>query len=292
MLLFVIFLYSGSVCGDLSRVSSCVIDDANDDSEGDISCSRISPGGNRYYVPVVDAAFTPFVKQIFESLDSCLKFYKEYGRYCGFDVRKGCDKRDEKGTTILKHFVCSREGFNDLFRNKIVRGRRTVSRRCGCKARVVLKLMECNKYAVHNFVEEHNHPFVDESCRQFLRVNRKMTVGLRSIIFDAAKVNIGCSKSFSLAKEMYGGYSNVGATLRDFRNFNRDLKQYVGEKDGQMMIDKFKVMQKTSSSFYYAYDVDSAGHLTKLFWADPVGRRYFEIYGDAVSFDATFDTNK
>lgn len=117
-------------------------------------------------------------------------------------------------------------------------------------------------------------------------------MGLRSIVFDAAKVNIGCSKSFSLAKEMYGGYSNVGATLRDFRNFNRDLKEYVGEKDGQMIIDKFKVMQETSSSFYYAYDVDSAGHLTKLFWADPVGRKNFEIFGDAVSFDATFDTNK
>lgn len=32
--------------------------------------------------------------------------------------------------------------------------------------------------------------------------------------------------------------------------------------------------------------------MTKLFWADSVARRNYEIYGDAVSFDATFDTNK
>ena len=112
------------------------------------------------------------------------------------------------------------------------------------------------------------------------------------MVFDASKVNIGCSKAFSLAKEMAGGYSNVGATLRDFRNFNRDLKQYVGESDGQMIIDNFKVMQETSKSFYFSYELDVDGHLSMLFWADATGRRNFEIFGDAVSFDATFDTNK
>ncbi|WOH00382.1 hypothetical protein DCAR_0519741 [Daucus carota subsp. sativus] len=115
-----------------------------------------------------------------------------------------------------------------------------------------------------------------------------MTVGLRSIVFDAAKVNIGCSKTFSLVKEMTGGYANVGATLRDFRNFDRDLNEFVGERDGQMLIDEFRIMQETSKSFYFAHEVDAEGHLTMLFWADAVGRRNFEIYGDAVSFD----TNK
>ncbi|KAK1378660.1 hypothetical protein POM88_025404 [Heracleum sosnowskyi] len=140
------------------------------------------------------------------------------------------------------------------------------------------------KYFVFSFVEQHNHPLVLKAGQQFLRAYREMTFGLRSIVFYHAKVNIGCTKSFS--------YANVGATLRDFRNLNRDLKQYVGERDGQMMIEKFKVMQETSKSFYYAYDVDSVGHLTKLFWVDAVGWRNFELYGDAVSFDATLDTNK
>ncbi|KAK1356303.1 hypothetical protein POM88_049559 [Heracleum sosnowskyi] len=203
---------------------------------------------------------------------------------------------DEK-IILLKYYVCSREGINEVKFgssngecSKVVKKRRSVSWRCGCKAKMVLKYMSMEKYFVFSFVEQHNHPLVPKTGRQFLRANRDMTFGLRSIVFYHAKVNIGCSKSFSFAKEMYGGYANVGATLRDFRNLNRDLKQYVGERDGHMMIEKFKVMQETSKSFYYAYDVDSAGHLTKLFWADAVGRRNFELYGDAVSFEATFDT--
>ncbi|KAK1401978.1 hypothetical protein POM88_001583 [Heracleum sosnowskyi] len=192
-----------------------------------------------------------------------------------------------------------REGFNDVdlgssngSGSKEVQGRRTMSRRCGCKAKFVLKISSVNTYYVFSFVEQHNHPLVSQSGRHFLKANRKMTVGLRNIVFDSSKVNIGPSKSFCFAKELYGGYANVGATLCDFRNCDRDLKLYVGERDGQMMIDKFKVMQETCKSFYYAYEVDSTGHLTKLFWSDAVGRRNFEVYGDAVSFDATFDTNK
>ncbi|XP_074327245.1 uncharacterized protein LOC141665162 [Apium graveolens] len=93
-------------------------------------------------------------------------------------------------------------------------------------------------------------------------------------------------------KEMYGGYANVGASLQDFGNFNKELKLFIGDKDVQMMIDKFKRMQEKSEGFYYAYDVDSEGRLTNLFWADSIGRRNFELYGDGILFDAIFDTNK
>lgn len=111
---------------------------------------------------------------------------------------------------------------------------------------MVLKYMAGNKYFVFSFVDAHNHPLASESGRQFLKVSREMTISLRNIVFNASKVNIGCSKTFSLVKEMAWGYSNVGATLRDFRNFNRDVKEFDSERDGQMLIDKFKVIQETS----------------------------------------------
>nr|XP_017227893.1 PREDICTED: protein FAR1-RELATED SEQUENCE 5-like [Daucus carota subsp. sativus] len=231
------------------------------------------------------------------SLDQAFVFYKDYGRLSGFDVRKGTEKKDAFGTITFKHYTCSKEGSNEFrsisdSNSSNVKRRRTASTRCCCKAKIVLKLNKDRQYFVFKFDEVHNHPLVDESGRQFLRSSREMTVSSRNFVFDAAKVNIGCSKAYGLMKEMVCGYSNVGATLRDFRNFNRDLKEYVGERDGQMLIDKFKVFQESSSSFYYAYELDEAGRLTKLFWADAISRRNFEVYGDAVSFDATFDTNK
>ncbi|KAK1375612.1 hypothetical protein POM88_031805 [Heracleum sosnowskyi] len=83
-----------------------------------------------------------------------------------------------------------------------------------------------------------------------------------------------------------------GATMRDFRNFRRDLKEYVGEPNAHMIIEKFNAKKESCESFYFAYELDKEEHLTKLFWADSVARRNYELYGDAVWFDATFDTNK
>ncbi|KAK1384039.1 hypothetical protein POM88_021774 [Heracleum sosnowskyi] len=246
---------AGSSCGDSSHISIAV---SSDVSSGDCSIEN-------------DASVT--------SPSLC----------------PGAEEKDRKDTVVLKHLVCSCEGFNDVNDDncsKVLKRRRTVSQRCGCKVKIVVKYMSEDRYFALSFVEEHNHPLASASGRQFLRANREMTLGLRNIVFDGAKVNIGGNKVFNFAKEMMGGYSNVGATLRDFRNLNHYLKCYVGEKDGQMMIEKFKVMTETCEPFYYAYDVDSAGHLTKLFGTDAIGQRNFEIYGAAVSFDATFDTNK
>ncbi|KAK1389759.1 hypothetical protein POM88_017937 [Heracleum sosnowskyi] len=250
------FYFSGSSCGDSSRISSDNSNGVGSDlssieSEDSVRSYIASHGGRRYYKPSsVGEIGRPFTNQIFESLDKGYKFYKQYARLGGFSVRKTTEKRDDDDKTILlKHYVCSREGFNDpndYIADKVVKRRRTGSQRCGCKAKMVLKYMRGGTYFVYSFVELHNHPLATENGRQFLRVSREMNTILRNFAFDASKVNIGSNKSFSFAKELVGGYTNVGATLRDFRNFNRDVKEFVGERDGQMIIDKFKVNQETS----------------------------------------------
>ncbi|XP_074346563.1 uncharacterized protein LOC141685355 [Apium graveolens] len=52
------------------------------------------------------------------------------------------------------------------------------------------------------------------------------------------------------------------------------------------------VLKRNLKPSIIAYDVDSDDLLTKIFWADSIGRRNFELHGDSISFDATFDTNR
>lgn len=255
----------------------------------------MSPGGQHYFVPTgVEDIWIPYVNQCFDNLDKAVNFYKDYGRFAGFDIRRASEKKSDDGTVVLKHLVCSREGF--IVGNKGLTAacnrRRTMSSRCGCKARLVLKYVAGGKYMVLVFIEEHNHRFTSEVGRQFLRVSRQMSAASQNFVFDAGKVNIGPSRAHSLMKEMVGGYANVGATSREFRNFNRDVKVHVGVRDSQMILENFRVKKEVCESFFYAFDVDSDGDLIRLFWADPVARRNYELYGDAISFDATFDTNK
>ncbi|XP_074351719.1 protein FAR1-RELATED SEQUENCE 5-like [Apium graveolens] len=296
----------GSSCGDSSHVSRLVDDYVSDggnslsESEISISSFNITPGGHKYYIPKCSGDISKLeVNQSFDSLEEGIQFYKEYGRLSGFNVRLTTETKDDRDEIILrKYIVCGRAGINDMPRNsdesssKTVKRRRTISGRCGCKEKYVFKRTGSDKYVVAVFEEKYNHPLASEEGLQFLKANREMTNSMRQHVVDTAKVNIGTSKSFTLMKEQVGGYGNIGAYVQDFQNFNRDLKCYVGEADAQMLLDKFKVLHETCESFYYAYDVDSEGHLTTLFWADATGRRNYEIYGDDVSFDATFNTNR
>ncbi|KAH6766759.1 hypothetical protein C2S52_017742 [Perilla frutescens var. hirtella] len=98
--------------------------------------------------------------------------------------------------------------------------------------------------------------------------------------------------TFRLFKEVVGGYSNIGCTTVDFKNFSRDLKAYVVGVDAQMMLDKMSKRHELCSTFTFDYEVNKDDQLRCVFWADPISRRNFSLFGDVVSFDATYRTNR
>ncbi|XP_074315743.1 protein FAR1-RELATED SEQUENCE 5-like [Silene latifolia] len=105
-------------------------------------------------------------------------------------------------------------------------------------------------------------------------------------------LKIGATKTYKMCKEHVNGFQNIGASVTDFKNFHRDVKCYINDRDGQLFIDRFKNMEETRDDFFFDYEVDVDGSLIRAIWADGVGRRNYSIYSDAVSFDPTYSTNK
>ena len=59
-----------------------------------------------------------------------------------------------------------------------------------------------------------------------------------------------------------------------------------------MFTENFKRKQKVHSSFYFAYELDVDSTLKHVFWADGIVRFNYLLYGDVLSFDTTYDTNR
>ena len=60
-----------------------------------------------------------------------------------------------------------------------------------------------------------------------------------------------------------------------------------------MIIDEMKKKKKEScDAFTYEYEVDSRSRLMHLFWCDPIAKKNFMQFGDIVSFDTTYSTNR
>ncbi|KAL2930457.1 Protein FAR1-RELATED SEQUENCE 3 [Bienertia sinuspersici] len=45
-------------------------------------------------------------------------------------------------------------------------------------------------------------------------------------------------------------------------------------------------------SFYFAYEIDDDSNLNKVFCADGISRKNYALYGDVMTFDTTYDTNR
>ncbi|KAK1379352.1 hypothetical protein POM88_026096 [Heracleum sosnowskyi] len=196
------------------------------------------------WIPHCNEEIKPYKKQVFPNLDTAFEYYEDYGRECGFTVRRSTEKTNNAGKTILKYFVCSRAGPNDY--SESARGnssykhrnRKTVSAQCICPAKLSLCADGENSFFVYKFIETHNHPFASKSGMQFLRCNRSLT---------------------------------------DFH------QHFIVDADIQLTSD---------GAFKYEYEIDSSNRLTRLFWADGIGRQNYEVFGDVVSFDATYRTNR
>ncbi|KAK9705559.1 hypothetical protein RND81_07G066300 [Saponaria officinalis] len=120
-----------------------------------------------------------------------------------------------------------------------------------------------------------------------VEVDQSLNKNLFSMI-----LKIGATKTYKMCKEHVNGFENIGASLNDFKNFHRDVKCYINERDEQLFIDRFKNLADTREDFYFDYEVDVDNSLIRAIWADGTTRRNYAVFGDAVSFDPTYSTNK
>ncbi|GJW96290.1 FAR1-related sequence 5-like protein [Tanacetum coccineum] len=90
---------------------------------------------------------------------------------------------------------------------------------------------------------------------------------------------------------MKGGAQYVHGTSDDFKNHIRDVNEFIGESDAQMLINKMENRNKFVPNFTFQYKVENS-ELVAMFWADEVDKCNYKEFGDIISFDATFRTNK
>ena len=262
------------------------------------SCMSVSPGGTKLWKPVCCTEVVPYIGQVFESIEAGLLFYKKYGRVAVFDIRSSSLKYDKDKNVVTKYYVCNRQSFSEVSFSDALKGspskerlRRTMVGRCGCNAKMIINCTSPTCYVVVKFIEDHNHELVLKG-KQFLKMSRQISFGHQMLIVDASRCNIRLTKTHNLAKQMSGGYEHVGATNLDFKNFNRDVRCWIGIRDAQMLVEKLEDKKKMCADFFYKFDMYEDGCLNRLFWADPISVRNYKLFGDVVSFDSTYRTNK
>ncbi|XP_026398463.1 protein FAR1-RELATED SEQUENCE 6-like [Papaver somniferum] len=66
----------------------------------------------------------------------------------------------------------------------------------------------------------------------------------------------------------------------------------LGVGDAAALLDHFTDMQNKDPNFFYRMDIDVEGRLKNVFWADNKCREAYIEFGEVVTFDTTYLTNK
>ncbi|XP_074321588.1 protein FAR1-RELATED SEQUENCE 5-like [Silene latifolia] len=216
---------------------------------------RYTPGGSEEWNRMVQNGFKPALGLMFVKLEEAIEFYNLYAVACGFIPRKYTQTR-------------FRDGLIDK------------------------KSMELIGYAINTFYEGHNHRLCSLKEWEFQKNVRTLNLYMKQTIVNNCKLNIGATKTFRILAEQSNGYTNIGASLTEFKNFKRNIKCYIGDKDADMILDYLKELSESQDDFYYAYQVDEDNGVAKIFWADAQARMNYSLFGDTITFDPTYGTNK
>ncbi|XP_021972390.1 protein FAR1-RELATED SEQUENCE 5-like [Helianthus annuus] len=105
-------------------------------------------------------------------------------------------------------------------------------------------------------------------------------------------MNIGPVRAFNLMRKIRGGFDKVRVTSTDCKNFKRDINLFIGEFDVDMVVQRLMKKKLYLPNFSCEFYCDEKGALAGLFWADEEMKLNYEVFGDVMSFDATFRTNR
>lgn len=239
--------------------------------------------------------YVPCLKMEFETEEAAFDFYNEYGRITGFSVRKSYGTKSRKdGVLISRKFVCNKEGQREKDKRCLVVEQPHRETRTNCQALMYVSLnREASKWVVVKFEENHNHPLHLPQCAHMMKSQRMISEAQAINIDIAADTGLSLKASRDLFSAQSGGKECLGYTREDQKNHLRSRRQRSLEYgEAGALLGYFQKQAVENPYFYYAVQLDVEQMITNIFWADHEMIIDYALFGDSISFDTTFRTNK
>ncbi|XP_020259055.1 protein FAR1-RELATED SEQUENCE 4-like [Asparagus officinalis] len=231
----------------------------------------------------------PKIRMKFNEIDELFEFYKDYAKSSGFPIKKLSRRKNEICIVRSITLACGRAGkHNSTCQNSL---KPQASYRIGCNAKIAAKLNLDEIWEII-VVLEHNHG-LSPSKGHFFHCNRRISAHVRHQINLNDQAGIKMNKSFDSLVHEAGGYENLLCDEKACRNLVDESRRLrLGEGDASAVMKYFSRMVAENSGFYFDIELDDEDHLKNIFWADGRSREAYKEFGEVVTFNTTYLTNK
>nr|XP_043639392.1 protein FAR1-RELATED SEQUENCE 5-like [Erigeron canadensis] len=247
--------------------------------------------GSRW-IPECADEIKPSLGMEFGSIDEAFNFYSQY------EGSKRNGRSDSKQSRNRPTQRTSCEGSKRNGRSDSKQSRNRPTQRTSCEACIRIVFNAEGRYSIYHFEEMHNHFLVHPDFRKHLKSCRSLDYSKQVLLHHLIdEASIGPSVGYRILTKIHGGHEAVGASKTDAsktdcKNWKRKYNSYISEADSQMMVNMLKQKKEFLEDFSFEYFTVNDGELAGLFWADEVSKLNYYAFGDVVSFDATYRTNK
>ncbi|XP_041026848.1 protein FAR-RED IMPAIRED RESPONSE 1-like [Juglans microcarpa x Juglans regia] len=225
----------------------------------------------------------------FNTFEELMVYYKQYGKKSGFGVMiRRTDKGDD-GTVRYVTLGCARGGKARNRTLNVARPRPTG--KTECKAKINALKVDGN-FRLTTVNNTHNHDLSPNKAR-FFRCNREVSDSVKRVLDINDMAGIRMNKSFGSLVVGAGGFENLSFLEKDCRNYIDKARHLrLGKGGAGALQEYFCRMQYKNPGFFALMDLDDEGRLRNVFWADPRSRAAYQYFGDVVTFDTTYLTNR
>ncbi|KAG6627606.1 hypothetical protein CIPAW_15G141000 [Carya illinoinensis] len=213
---------------------------------------------------------------VFKDKEELNCYYKRYGQECGFGIMTQRSHRFEDGSIRYVILGCARGGKTRNRTSNVTRPRPTS--KTDCKARINTMFIDgvLKVSTVNNF---YNHGLSLQKAR---------------VLDTNDQAGIIMNKSFATLVQEVGGFENLPFNEKNCRNYIDKARHLRLGKGGTRAIRKYfaRMQYKNYGFFFLLIDMDGDGRLRNVFWADARSRASYKYFGDVITFDTTYLTNR
>ncbi|XP_061355363.1 protein FAR1-RELATED SEQUENCE 5-like [Gastrolobium bilobum] len=239
--------------------------------------------------PTKNAKVSIEVGMEFPEWKDIVNLYTAFGRIRGFGIRRRTSREDYVKLT------CIREGHPQTKKEENVgklceaKSRRTSSSRIGCEACVkASRNKKTNMWRITHFIDNHNHEMVTPKSVTYLRSHRKMPDAAKCLVEKFNNSSLPTGKVATIFKS-----HDLGFDSRDCYNHMKNVRRKIYDAgDAQAVLHYCIKQQALNLDFFYSIKCDDDDRMVSFFWIDARSRHAYKLFGDVITFDTTYRTNK
>uniref|UniRef100_A0ACD5YRL1 Uncharacterized protein n=1 Tax=Avena sativa TaxID=4498 RepID=A0ACD5YRL1_AVESA len=228
----------------------------------------------------------PTINMIFDTDDQAYGFYNECNK-SGPVLDKEVDEERRRKKQLRKQ---ERTG---CATPKASRQRRTNRIEItGCEAEMIITLKD-SKWVVTNIELQNNHQLSPHDEIKFMRSHKHMTEQEKLYIRTFDSVNLPTRNIMAILTYLRGGKKrDVPYNKKCVSNVRTSIRNENNTNDMMQVLEYFRKRKADDPTFFYDFKLVDGNKVESIFWADGFSIKMYDLYGDCISFDTTYKTNK